>query len=97
MALVADYQDGSTVYDLAAKYHVNRDTVSRILKRRGVIMRRRSPNTAEIDEAGKLYDSGSSLAKVGAQLGFDNTTICHALHKAGVPMRPRRGGNRRTN
>lgn len=92
LALIADYQEGATVSELADRYDVDRVTASRILHRHSVTMRFRSPSPAEVDEAVRLYRSGLSLVGVGERLGFSNTTVWSALRAAGVEMRPRRGG-----
>jgi hypothetical protein len=65
--------------------------VSAILKRRGVRLRNRSPEAAEIEQAIRLYDSGLCVAAIGAQLGFHGRTVWSALRIAGVQMRDTTG------
>jgi DNA-binding CsgD family transcriptional regulator len=61
-ALVAQYQAGATVYELAERFKINRKTVSEHLHRQGVEMRRMGLETQQVDEAVRLYEQGRSLA-----------------------------------
>ena len=89
--LVAGYQAGATVYELADQFGVHRGTIARRLKAQGVELRCRSINEAEIARAIELYATGLSTAKVGAKLGRDHSTIWHALRAAGVQLRDTHG------
>jgi hypothetical protein len=53
--LIASYQSGSTVYELAEMFGVERRTVSAILHRHDVPMRRRGLNRGQIEDAERLY------------------------------------------
>ncbi len=68
--LVAGYEAGATVYELADQFKINRRTVSHHLKRQGVTLRRQPPAIEEVDQMVRLYESGLSLARVGEQLGL---------------------------
>jgi hypothetical protein len=70
--LIAGYQSGSTVYELGAQFGIERRTVSTILHRHGVPMRRRGLSPDQVDEAIHLYNLGWSLARVGELLGVDH-------------------------
>jgi len=85
--LVAIYQAGATLREVAAQFGVNRTTASKHLERRGVRRRRRSLEPAEQAEAMTLYQAGHSVAEVGKRLGFDGGTIWLALRKAGLQLR----------
>jgi transposase-like protein len=89
--LVAGYQAGATVYELAEQFGVHRGTVSDVLERRGVARRFGPISPAQVATASSLYEGGLSLAKVGQQLGCHATTVREALTKAGVEIRPRNG------
>jgi hypothetical protein len=52
--LVAGYQTGSTVYQLAEKFRINRDTVSKLLERQGVPRRNRPLSPVQIEQAIEL-------------------------------------------
>jgi|ERR1700722_3444742 len=89
--LIQLYQSGATVYELAETFSVHRQTVSAILKRNKVRMRRTVLSEAEIDRAIEFYDSGLSLAKVGARLDRTASTIRRVLLAQGVPIRDSHG------
>ena len=92
--LVARYQSGATVYELAAEFSVERRTVAVQLKRQGVTLRRQSPTADEVDEMIRLYRSGLSLAAVGLHLGFVARTVQRYLRGRGMQLRDTRGRNR---
>jgi DNA-binding transcriptional ArsR family regulator len=92
--LVAGYQGGATIEDLAERFGVHRTTVMAHLDRSGVKRRRRGIEVASLPEAVRLYEAGWSLARVGERFGVDGETVRTAFRKAGVPIRPRRGYHR---
>jgi hypothetical protein len=81
--LVQGYRAGLTVYELASQFGIHRETVSSVLEREGVQRRRRPLSTSQIEKASVLYESGWSLARVGAELGCDASTVWRALAKLG--------------
>lgn len=85
--LVASYMKGSTVYHLAEQFGCHRNTVSNLLKTRGIMLRMASMTHGQIAEAIALYQSGLSLAKVGARLGFNANTVRLRLIECGIRMR----------
>jgi hypothetical protein len=85
--LIAGYQAGATVYELGARFGIERRTVSNILHRHGIPMRRRSLSPEQVDAAIYLYTLGWSLARVGERLGVDPTTILNRLRRRGVRTR----------
>lgn len=89
--LIAGYQAGATVYELGARFGIERRTVSNILKRHDVPMRRRGLCPEQIDDAIHLYNLGWSLARVGVHLGVDHTTVLTKLRERGVPTRDSHG------
>ena len=92
--LIAGYEDGATVYELGDRYGINRRTVSKVLKRHGVAMRRRGLSPEQVDEAVKLYEAGWSLARIGGQMGVDATTVMNRLRERGVKTRNAQGRER---
>lgn len=88
------YKAGSSSTELAAKCGVDRTTVTRRLRLRGVEIRERasalSPNDAE--EAAALYRQGWSLSQLAARYGTTSPTMSRTLKKAGVVIRPPTGG-----
>jgi hypothetical protein len=89
--LIAGYQSGSTVYALGARFGIERRTVSTILHRHGVPMRRRGLSPEQVDTAIHLYNLGWSLARVGDHLNVDHTTVLTKLRERGVPTRGSHG------
>jgi len=70
------------------RFGVARQTVSAVLERHGVARRYRILTPQDIDAVVRLYESGLSLAAVGARLGVNASTILCALRATGVQMRP---------
>jgi hypothetical protein len=93
--LVADYQAGATVYELGDQFGIDRRTVSQVLHRHGVPMRRRDLSSDQVDEAVRLYEGGWSLVRVDAQTGVDPTTVLVRLRERGVRTRDAHGRERR--
>ena len=82
---------GATTYELGDRFGINRRTVSAILHRHGVDMRRRGLSPDQVDTAIHLYNLGWSLARVGAHLGVDHTTVLTKLRERGIPTRDTHG------
>jgi lambda repressor-like predicted transcriptional regulator len=88
VAIMAGYERGASIRDLAAEHGLTRQTVSSTLRRLGVPMRpRRVPTALEIQRAVEVYEPGWSLAKIGRELGFDSKTVWRHLN-GNVVMRP---------
>lgn len=92
--LIADYRSGSTVYELGDRFDIDRKTVSAMLKRHGVPMRRRGLSPEQVDEAVQLYEGGWSLARIGERMGVDATTVLNRLRERGVRTRDAQGRER---
>lgn len=89
--LIAAYEAGATVYQLGRQFGIARQTVSKILHRHGVPMRRAGLTSGQIEEAARLYEGGWSLAQVGMHLEVSSDTVRNRLLERGVRMRPRPG------
>lgn len=85
------YQEGRTVYELAAELSCHRTTISKTLKQQGITLRRVKPTDSQIDVMVHLYGNGLSLATIGRQLGFDGMTVRKYLLERGVRMRDAQG------
>jgi hypothetical protein len=79
------------VYELGARFGIERRTVSNILHRHDVPMRRRGLSPDQVDGAVHLYNLGWSLARVGGHLGVDHTTVLTKLRERGVATRDTHG------
>ena len=92
--LIAGYQAGSTVYELADEFGIERRTVSAILHRHDVPMRRRGLNDDQADDAESLYQQGWSLARIGDHMDVTADTVRKRLLERGVTMRDPQGRTR---
>ncbi|MGW0056504.1 helix-turn-helix domain-containing protein [Nocardia nova] len=91
-ALAQDYTSRMTVYELAAKYGISRDTVSKHLHRMGVAMRRTGLTEEQIEEAVRLYiEQRWSLERIAGTLDVDHGTVWRRLRERGVRMRDTQG------
>lgn len=90
-ALVADYEAGILVREIAKKFGVHRVTVSNIVEAASLAPRARGLAPDQVEEASKLYVAGQSLAKLGKRYGVHAETVRQALLGAGVRLRPRPG------
>ena len=88
---MAKYRDGALVKHLAVQFGIHRETVSFHLERQQAPKRLKSLSAEETQRAVELYALGLSSAVVGEQLGRSADAVRHALRKAGVAIRPRRG------
>lgn len=83
--LVAAYEAGSTLRQLAERFRIERRTVSNVLKRHGVPTRWRRLTEADIDKAEHLY--GWSSARIADLFKVDPETVRLRLRRRGVQMR----------
>ena len=89
--IIDGYREGMTVYELAAHHQCHRTTVSEVLKRNGVKLRRTPAPADQIQEMIRLYESGLSLARVGERFGVNASTVLKHLRERGVPTRKSHG------
>jgi DNA invertase Pin-like site-specific DNA recombinase len=94
-ALTSAYVAGASVYELASRFGIHRETVSACLKKHDVALRRQRLTTNQIDAVVRLYEDGQTTAQIAAELGVGKTLIRTTLVARGVPRR--RGGRRRAN
>jgi DNA-directed RNA polymerase specialized sigma24 family protein len=59
--MAAKYEEGATVYELAAEFGCHRATVAERLKKAGIVMRGQSPTSEAIDSMAHLYATGLSF------------------------------------
>jgi len=86
--LVADYQAGRSLSDLAAELGIHKRTAVADLQRQGISRRVNGPKVtrADVERAARRERSGESLVTVGAALGAHLATIRRELAKAGVAI-----------
>lgn len=79
--LVKEYQDGKTVYELAARFGVSRGTVTKHVTSRGVKMRMQGLDPSDLPEVQRLRGEGLSFEKIGRRLGVCAGTVQRLLAK----------------
>lgn len=87
-AIVSEYQAGATVYEVAERHALNRNSMASVLKRNGVQLRGQGLAGEQIDQAAHLYAAGQSLARIGERFHVDAQTVRRRLIERGVTMRP---------
>ncbi|GAB3769221.1 hypothetical protein GCM10028864_68610 [Microlunatus parietis] len=90
----ARYAAGETLRSIAGRLGISRERLSRCLQDRGVRLRRQGPSEAQVWEMKDRYLRGQSLARIGAVLGFDATTVRTHLLRADVALRDPQGRER---
>lgn len=93
--LVAGYEAGSTLRELAARFQVHRTTALDHVKRAGVALHSEHGkwDDATLTEATTLYERGDSLATIGRRYGVNAKTVAFRLRAGGIQLRPRRGSS----
>jgi transposase len=86
--LIVAYREQVSVKDLAERFGIHRVTVTALLRRHGVELRRAGLVAEEVPKAASLYSQGWSLARLGSKYGVDPATVWRALRAAGVALRP---------
>ena len=92
--MAARYQEGATVYELAAEFGCHRTTIAARLKKAGIAMRGQSPTSEAIDSMVRLYAFGLSHLEVGKQLGFCGNTVRNCLRERRIQARDTHGRDR---
>ena len=91
--LIAAYEAGSSISQLAVDFSVHRTTVTAHLDRHQIPRHheRVTWDDGTLREAAEMYASGLSLADVAERFGVDAQTVANRFRRAGVRVRPRRG------
>ena len=90
--LAERYTAGETLHALAGELGVERALVADLLRERGISVKHRLVDEADVAEAAVLYASGLSLAMVGEKFGVSTWSVLRAFRSAGVHVRPSRRG-----
>jgi transposase len=88
--LAALRRDGWEIDALAERFGIGRSTVMDHLKRAGVPRRRwqgRTLSPDQLEEAGRLYETGLNLIAVAEQFDVDRRYLRRALPEAGFTIR----------
>ncbi|MGH3631664.1 MAG: terminase gpP N-terminus-related DNA-binding protein [Sciscionella sp.] len=82
--VIAGYQAGATVYELGDQFGIDRKTVSRILQRHNIPMRRTGPTPDQVDQAVHLHSNGWSTAQIAHHLNTTQRTVQRRLAERGT-------------
>jgi DNA-directed RNA polymerase specialized sigma24 family protein len=85
--LIAEYEAGAGIKELAARWDLHRTTVAARLRRAGVQLRRQGVPDTLLNEAIQLYGEGWSCQRLAGRYGCDAETARQTLRRAGVRMR----------
>ncbi len=85
--LVAEYQAGADMRELAVRWQVHRTTVAGHLRRAGVELRRQGLSEERLSEAVRLYAEGWSLQRLAERYNCDAETVRNHIRRAEVHMR----------
>ena len=85
--LITGYQAGATVYELGDLFAIDRKTVSRILRRHDIPMRRTGLHPEQINEATQLHKDGWSTAQIAKRMNTNQRTVQRRLSERGIKMR----------
>lgn len=82
--LVADYQAGMSVCELADRYRIHRATVAAHLRRRNMRRRRVGLDVNEQAEAVRLYREGVSIRAISGRLAVGRKAVRASLVEANL-------------
>ncbi|MGI8614813.1 MAG: hypothetical protein ACR2KL_12855 [Nocardioidaceae bacterium] len=85
--LVAEYQVGANMHELAIRWQIHRTTVAGHLRRASVKLRRQGLSEEQLDEAVRLYGVGWSCQRLAERFSCDDETVRQRLKAAGVRLR----------
>jgi DNA-directed RNA polymerase specialized sigma24 family protein len=78
--------------ELAAELGIDRRTVSTYLHRAAVVVRRGGLGQEQALAATRLYESGWPSGRLAERFDVSADTVLKSLRRAGVAIRPQRGG-----
>lgn len=85
--LVEAHRAGTTVYELAKRFGVHRETIGRHLAHRGIDTKPPGLHPDDVPVAASLYRSGWSLRRIAEKFGTSDNTVRRYLTAAGVVLR----------
>lgn len=88
------YKAGEILRLIASDLGVSRQRFAKRLRERGVRLRGEQPSPEQVLEMCRRYEQGESLARVGAKVGFNASTVRMNLLRAGVALRDPHGRER---
>lgn len=88
-SLVAEYEQGVPVRELADRCNVHRTTVTEHARRHGLVLHRRSLDEDERVKAAGLYEDGLTMSEIAERFGVSTGATRTALVSEGVAIRRR--------
>ena len=88
------YKGGEILRLIAGDLGVSRQRLAEHLRSRGMRLRGEKPSSEEVREMRLRYERGESLARIGARIGRNATTVRVNLPRAGVALRDSHGRER---
>lgn len=85
------YLAGRPLKVIAKEVGIGHERLSRLLRERGVKLRRRSPSLEETTEMQIRYRKGASLEQIGVLLGYSASTVRAHLLATGTVLRDAHG------
>jgi hypothetical protein len=85
--LVQGYEAGATVFQLGDRFGIDRRTVGKHLRARGIDTTPPGLRPDDIPRAAELYRAGWSLARISREFDTTHMTVRARLLEAGVVMR----------
>jgi len=85
--LCKDYEAGKSARQLAAKYHISKTSVQRLLQKHGISLRRQGLTPDQLQRATELYQAGKSIPEVSEAMALSQNVVYYGLKQAGVVMR----------
>ena len=86
--MLARYEAGASIREVAAAFNVHRETAARHLRSAGAQLRKTGLTEEQAARAEALYLSGQTLAQVGEKFGVSQGTIGRCLREHGMELRP---------
>ena len=86
--MVACYEAGASIREVAAAFSVHRQTAARHLRSAGAEPRKPGLSIDQFSEARNLYLSGLTLLQVSQRFGVSQGTVGRALRAQGTSLRP---------
>lgn len=85
------YRAGEILRLIAGDLGVSHQRLAERLRDRGVRLRGEQPSPEQVLEMCRWYEQGESLARVGAKVGFNASTVRIHLLRAGLALRDSQG------
>jgi predicted transcriptional regulator len=92
--LMKIYEAGATVYELAEQFSINRKTVGKHLRARGVDTKPPGLHPDDVPAAAELYQAGWPLSRLAEKFDTTANTVRARLLEVGVVMRDPQGRDR---